>query len=131
MSKGYRANVERMEEIGALGKAIAKRAGFKCEWCGSKDDLRVRDYRPDINPDMGTLAMLCHSCRELADGRKADQNQLRTIRNALWSDVPAVAEGAAKVLAQCNQTWVKEAIEESCIDEELKEQLLSRTEIWK
>jgi hypothetical protein len=131
MSKGYKANVERMEEVGALGKAIAKRAGFKCEWCGSKDDLRVRDYRPDITPDMGTLAMLCHNCRELADGRKADQNQLRTIRNALWSDVPAVAEGAANVLAQCDQTWVKEAIEESCIDEELKEQLLSRTEIWK
>lgn len=131
MSKGYKANVERMEEIGALGKAIGKRACFKCEWCESKDDLRIWDYRHDQPPTMDNLAMLCHTCRELADGRKADQNELRAIRNALWSNIPAVAEGAAKVLAQCNQTWVKEAIEESCIDEGLKEQLLSKTQIWK
>jgi adenosyl cobinamide kinase/adenosyl cobinamide phosphate guanylyltransferase len=56
---------------------------------------------------------------------------LRTIRNALWSNIPAIAESAAIVLVQCNQTWVKEAIEESCIDERLKEELLSKTQIWK
>ena len=131
MAKGYKANKERIEEISAFGKTISKRAGFKCEWCDSKEDLRVWDYQPDLPPAAETLAMLCLNCRELADGRKADANQLRTIRDALWSDIPAVAEGVAKVLVQCNQTWVKEAIEESCIDEELKTQLLSKTRIWK
>jgi len=131
MSKGYKANKERMEEISTFGKSIGKRAGFKCEWCDSKEDLRVWDYKPDQDLSMESLAMLCRNCRELADGRKADQNELRTIRNALWSDIPAVAETAAIVLVQCNQTWVKEAIEESCIDEGLKENLLSKTQIWK
>jgi protein PhnA len=42
----------------------------------------------------------------------------------LWSDIPAVAEGAARVLAQCREAWAREAIEESFIDDALKAELL-------
>jgi hypothetical protein len=131
MAKGYQANKARMETISTFGKAVGKRSGFRCEWCESRDDLRLWDYKPDLPPDMETLAMLCGHCRELADGKRADPNELRSIRNALWSDIPAVAEGAARVLAQCNESWVKEAIEQSFIDDGVKEQLLANTQIWK
>ena len=124
MAKGYQANKERKEAIAAFGKDLGKRAGFKCEWCESKDDLRPWDYKPDQEPEIETLALLCARCRALADGSKADVNELRSIRNALWSDVPAVAEGAARVLAQCKELWVREAIEESFIDDSLKAELL-------
>ena len=124
MAKGYQANKERLEEIITFGKAIGKRAGFKCEWCENKDDLRVWDHQPDMPPDMDTLALLCRRCRDWADGRKADPDELRSIRNALWSDIPAVAEGAARVLARCREPWIREAIEESLIDENLKTELL-------
>lgn len=125
MVKGYQANKERLDDIGRFGKAIGKRAGFQCEWCESKDDLRVWDYRPEASPAMETLALLCQRCRGWADGRKAASNELRSIRNALWSTIPAVAEGAARVLAQCKEPWAREAIEESFIDEAIK------AEIWK
>ena len=124
MAKGYQGNKERLEEISSFGKAVGKRAGFKCEWCESKDDLRVWDYKPDAPPGMETLALLCQQCRNWADGRKASPNELRSIRNALWSDVPAVAEGAARVLVQCKEPWAREAIEESFIDEDVKTELL-------
>lgn len=124
MAKGYQANKERLETINSLGKTLAKRAGFACEWCGGKDDLRSWDYKPDEEPSEVTLALLCGGCRELALGKKADPNDLRGIRNALWSDVPAVAEGAARVLARCKEPWVREAIEESFIDESVKAELL-------
>lgn len=124
MAKGYRANKERQDDISALGKAIGKRAGFQCEWCESKDDLRVWDYLPDASPAMETLALLCQRCRGWADGRKAAPNELRSIRNALWSTVPAVAEGAAGVVAQCREPWAREAIEESFIDEAVKTRIL-------
>jgi len=123
MSKGYKANRERLEEISSFGKAIGKRAGFKCEWCESRNDLRVWDYKPDLPPCMETLALLCQRCRDWADGCKADCNELRSIRNALWSDVPAIAEGAAIVLAQCKEPWVREAIDESFIEDSLKSKL--------
>src|SRR6185369_2749763 len=124
MAKGYQGNRERQEEIAGFGKAIGKRAGFKCEWCESKDDPRVRDYRPDLPPGMETLALLCRRCREWADGRKAESSELRSIRNAIWSNIPAVAEGAARVLSGCRETWVREAIEESFIDDAIKAELL-------
>jgi hypothetical protein len=131
MAKGYQANKERQDDIGAFGKAVAKRAGFSCEWCGGKEDPRVWDYQPERQPDMETLAMLCRRCRELADGKKADSDELRSIRNALWSTIPAVAEGAAQVLVQCPESWVRDAVEQSFMDDRIKEQLLAKTRIWK
>lgn len=124
MAKGLRLHQERQDAISRFGKEISKRAGFACEWCGSKEDLRVWDYRPDRDPEPDTLALLCCRCRELAAGKKPDIIQLRAIRNALWSTVPAVAEGAARILATGREPWLREAIEESFISEELKEELL-------
>ena len=124
MAKGYKANKERLEEISAFGKTIGKRAGFKCEWCESKDDLRVWDYQPDLPPAGETLALLCGRCRDWADGRKAEPNELRSIRNALWSNIPAIAEGSARVLARCKEPWAREAIEESFIADAVKADLL-------
>ncbi len=124
MAKGYQTHKERLEAINALGKAVGKRASFKCEWCESKDDLRIWDHAPDDDPEMDTVALLCQRCRDLADGGKADQNELRTLRNALWSDVPAVSDGAAEVLLRSREPWVREAIEESIFDEERKARLL-------
>jgi protein PhnA len=131
MAKGYNTNKERLEAVNSFGKNVGKRAGFKCEWCESKEDLRLWDYKPDLPPQPESLAMLCSRCRDLADGKKGDPNELRSIRNALWSDIPAVAEGAARVISRCREAWVKDAIEQSFIDEELKEELLSGTQIWK
>jgi len=124
MAKGYQANKDRQAALSGFGKAIGKRAGFVCEWCGEKEELRVWDLKPDLEPAMESLALLCGRCRTLADGRKADLNELRAIRNALWSDIPAVAEGAAAVLARCKEPWIREAIEESLIEENLKMELL-------
>ncbi len=124
MAKRYLDNKERLDEISTFGKAIGKRAGFKCEWCENKDELRLWDYKPDMQPSMETLALLCQQCRSWADGSKATANELRSIRNALWSNVPSVAEGAARVLARCKESWVREAIEESFIDEAVKEEIL-------
>lgn len=124
MAKGYQSNKERLEEVSAFGKAIGKRAGFKCEWCECKDDLRLWDYQPDAQPGMETIALLCQRCRDWAEGRKPDTNELHSIRNALWSDVPAVAEGAAIVLAQCKEPWTRDAIEESFINDAVKKAIL-------
>jgi hypothetical protein len=124
MAKGYQANRDHQEAINLLGKTLSKRAGFSCEWCDSKDNLRPWDYCPDSEPELDNLALLCECCRALAGGSKADPNELHSIRNALWSDIPAVSEGAARVLSRCRETWARDAIDESCINELLKAELL-------
>lgn len=123
MAKGYQANRERLSDINAFGKSISKRADFRCEWCESREDLRLWDHQADEPPSMESLALLCQKCRDWAAGKKPDSNELHAIRNALWSDVPAVAEGAARVMARCKETWVREAIEASCIDDAVKAEL--------
>jgi protein PhnA len=126
MAKVHLAHQERLADMQAFGKDVGKRASFKCEWCEARENLRLWDYQPDQPPNMDTLALLCERCRDLANGRKADANELRSIRNALWSNVPAVAEGSARVLAQCKEAWAREAIEESFIDDAVKATLLKQ-----
>jgi len=124
MAKGFLAHKERLNDLNSFGKAVGKRAGFKCEWCESSDELRLWDYKPDEPPAMESLALLCSKCRGWADGGKHEANELHAIRNALWSDVPAIAEGAARVMATCRESWVREAIEESFIDAAVKAEIL-------
>lgn len=125
MAKGYNANQERLAEINRLGKELAKRAGFHCEWCGSKEELRPWDRNPDGEPELATLALLCRRCRGMAEGTAADPSELYTLRNALWSDIPAVCEGVAQVLLRSGQPWVRDAIEESILDEQTRQRLLT------
>jgi hypothetical protein len=125
MAKGYNAHQARLAEISTLGKSLAKRAGFRCEWCESKDDLRPWDQQPDQEVSESTLALLCQHCRDLANGAQAAPDELHTLRNALWSDIPAVAEGVAAVLVRSKLPWVREAIEESLLDDETKARLLA------
>lgn len=124
MSKGHRENQDHKAAVQLLGKGISKRAGFRCEWCEAGEELRVWEYQPDQEPSEENLALLCQSCRELTVAKQVDPRRLHALRNALWSQVPAVAEGAAVVLARCKEPWVREAIEESFIDDALKAKLL-------
>jgi len=124
MAKGYNTNRERQELVNSFGKTLGKRASFRCEWCDGTDDLRVWDYLPKAEPAVETLALLCGACRDLAAGEKCDEKRLHSLRNALWSDIPAISEGAARVLARSRAPWVREAIEESLIEDGLKQELL-------
>jgi hypothetical protein len=125
MAKGNQLHREHLEAVQAFGKTVGKRAGFRCEWCSGDQGLRLWELRPDDEPEPELLALLCEPCRTLADGKSADLNLLRPLRDALWSDVPAVAEGAAAVLARLKEPWVREAIEESFIDDAVKARLLA------
>jgi hypothetical protein len=124
MSKGYAVSRERSELVNSFGKILGKRASFRCEWCDGTKDLRVWDSRPREEPRPETLALLCAECRAMADGKPAEDRLLHSLRTALWSDILAVAEGAARVLLKSRVPWVREAIEESLLDESVKRQLL-------
>ncbi|MDR3578591.1 MAG: hypothetical protein P4L44_01365 [Oryzomonas sp.] len=126
MSKGRQGNKKRLEAIGSFAKSIGRRARIACEWCEGKEDLQVWDFQPDIQPNMDTLAMLCRNCRELARGKKAGPGELWSIRNALWSNIPAVAVGAGEILVKCNEPWVRGAIDQSFMDDSIKTQLLDK-----
>jgi len=123
MAKGYDANREHKDLVASFGKILGKRAGFKCEWCEAKDDLRPWEYLPGEEPAAEMMALLCGRCRAIADGAPAEPGELHSLRNALWSDIEAIAGGAGRVLVRSRVPWAREAIDESIYDEELKEKL--------
>lgn len=124
MTKVNQAKKVRQETISVFGKSVGKRAGFQCEWCGCKEDLRLWDYKPEIMPNMETLALLCGRCHDLAKGKHAGSEELRRLRNALWNNTPSVAEGVARVLARCPENWVRSAIVDSSINDNVKNEIL-------
>lgn len=127
MAKGYEANKERVAAIAGFGKALAKRAKYKCEWCEASESLKPVDLDPAAEPTEGSLAMLCESCRGLQDGKqRVDGNELRKISGAIWHAEPLIALGAAKVLAASGEDWAREAVEDSMLDDDVKAQLLGK-----
>jgi hypothetical protein len=125
MAKGRQEHEDHLAAVQLLGKTVSKRAGFRCEWCEGDQELRLWEYQPDQEPSEANLALICQGCRELLAAKRPDPRRLRSLRNALWSEVPAVAEGAATLLSRCGESWAREAIEESFIDERLKQRLLA------
>lgn len=123
MAKGYEQHKERLAAIGALGKTLAKRANFACEWCGGDQGLKAYDLAPEAEPSEDTLALLCERCRGYADGGKIDAGSVRSYEGALWHPLPRVAEGAARVLARLGADWAWEAIDGSGLDEAFKAEL--------
>ncbi len=127
MAKGYDGNREQKELVASYGKILGKRAKFACEWCGAKDDLRPWEYSPGEVPAPELLALLCGRCRDIAQGGKAEEGELHALRNALWSDMEAIAGGAGRVLIRSKVPWGRDAIEESIYDEELREKLFKES----
>jgi hypothetical protein len=126
MAKGFDANRERQAAISGFGKALAKRAKFKCEWCEADEKLQPTDFDPAAEPSEATLAMLCEGCRALMGAKKVSGNEVRKLSGAIWHPEPLVAEGAAAVLARSGEDWARELVDESLLDDAVKDRLLGR-----
>lgn len=124
MAKGYESNKERQEAIAGFGKILAKRAGFKCEWCEGDQGLRPVDLDSTVEPSEATLALLCESCRDLRTAKKIDPARLRALSGAIWHSEPLVALGAARILAASGADWARQLVEDSLLDEATKSELL-------
>jgi len=120
MAKGYEANKERQEWIASFGKELGRRAGFVCEWCGGKGDLRPQETDPAAEPEADNLLFLCADCRDLYGGAHRDPNQLRHMEGVLWSQEPVVAREAARLLRRLGATWAEETIELAGLDGEVE-----------
>jgi hypothetical protein len=124
MAKGLDAHKERQEAIAGFGKVLAKRAGFKCEFCEGDQDLRPVDLDPTAEPSEATLALLCEACRTLRTSKKIDTTRLRALSGAIWHPEPLVATEAARILAASREDWARQLVEDSLLDEETKAKLL-------
>jgi 5-methylcytosine-specific restriction endonuclease McrA len=85
------------EEYKALCKVVLKRDGYRCQSCGSRNNLATHHvwFRSHGGPDMGwNLVTLCTAChngvhKDVKDGEygltiRTDMNGFTFIRRAGW-----------------------------------------------
>ncbi len=111
MARGYDKNQERRDAINLLGKDLARRAKRRCELCDGDNELRPYDTRPDDEPELEALALLCGRCRAIAGGRRDDARELRFLEGAIWHDEPVIAELAKQLLRDVDATWARDTLE--------------------
>lgn len=113
--------------LSRFAKDLVRRSRSKCELCeksGSK--LEIYEIPPlgeDPHPD-GCL-FICESClKQIENPKKIVPTHWRCLNNALWSDIPAVQVMSFRMLrrlADIDQHWAKELLEQAYLEPELEE----------
>jgi len=111
MAKGHEKHKARLDAINFHGKDLARRAKRKCELCEEANDLRPYDTKPDDEPELDTLILLCARCRGLADGGDADSRTLRFLEGAVWNEHTHIATVARAVLARVDAQWARDTLD--------------------
>ncbi len=111
MAKGHQKHQARLDAINFHGKDLARRAKRKCELCEDNDDLRIYDTKPDEEPELETLVLLCARCRKFADGHDPDPRTLRFLEGAVWNEQTHIATLARQLLARVDAQWARDTLD--------------------
>ena len=103
----------------SLEKELQKRAEFKCELCGSENDLKAFDVSPKGGNVDGAI-LTCGTCYEqLSDDSKIDANHWRCLNDSMWSTVPAVQVVAYRMLNQIkSEGWPQDMLDMMYMEED-------------
>ncbi len=128
MAKGLDRSRERKDKVSSFGKDLARRSKSSCELCEAKNErLEVYEVPPTgEEPSFEKCVFICENCKKILDNlNKADENDLRFLNYAVWSEVPMVKALAIYVLNRVKgkYTWAEEILETAYIDEEVEELL--------
>lgn len=126
MAKGYELAKERKDKLNLFGKNLARRAKSTCELCGiSGEGLHIHEVKPiGDEPNYDQCLFICESCRDLLSQiDKADENQLRFLNEAIWSEVPIVKALALKIanMYKGEYSWVEDLIDTAYVEDEIRE----------
>jgi protein PhnA len=102
-----------------IEKKLHERSGSACEFCNSKDNLRVYQV-PPVSTDMDKCILVCQTCFEqINDIGKRDANHWRCLNNSMWSVVPAVQVMAWRLLNSLrHEGWPNDLLEMLYLDNE-------------
>ena len=127
MARGKNSHDERVNAVQGLGKSISRRAGHKCELCGSDRELRIVEVPPvDEDPDASAALLGCRRCRDAMEAKRLDAEDLRFLEGAIWAEPVPVRVAAIRLmrrLAEDQVVWARACLDGLWIDEELEARL--------
>ena len=111
MARGKEKIEARRAAVALLGKNLARRAERKCEFCEAREGLRPFDTRPDAEPSLEALVLLCPRCTGMMSGEAVDPRACRFLEGAVWNEVPVVAESALQCLRRIDAEWARDTLD--------------------
>jgi len=99
--------------------ALTQRAGGRCELCGDTSGLGPVSVDPSAEVDSENGAWLCMPCgAAIAGERPLNDERWFCLREAIWSEVPAVQVLAYRLLHRVEGAWASDLIDQAYLDED-------------
>ena len=112
MAKGRDKHQAYLNAVNVFGKALARRAGRKCELSEASGPLVIHDLEGvKVEPDLAHLLLVSETMKSFLDGSPIVETELRCLETAVWSTEIAVRRAAVQLLEHVNAPWAKAAIE--------------------
>ncbi|OQY41249.1 MAG: PhnA protein [Fusobacteriia bacterium 4572_74] len=126
MARGYDEAKDRKNKISLFGKTLVRRSKSTCELCGeSGQKLNIFEVgKIEVEPDYDRCIHICDTCMDTIDRlKKADENDLRFLNYAIWSEVNIVKATAINLIKQIEgkYSWIDDLLDMIYMDEELAE----------
>ena len=112
MAKGREKHQAYQDALNLLGKALARRAGRRCELSEVPGTLVIHDMEgATVTPHMDHVLLVSPTLKASLDGGGIDESAVRCLENAVWSPLPVVRRAAVQLLERIDAPWASDAIE--------------------
>ncbi|MFT5243702.1 MAG: protein PhnA [Glaciecola sp.] len=107
----------------SLERELSKRAGSKCELCGSLEHLQVHTLAPIKDESLNKSLLACKICvDQIEDPEITDANHWRCLNDSMWSEHQAVQVAAWRQLSRLRKEgWPKDLLDMMYMEDEVLE----------
>ncbi len=99
---------------------LRQRSGNACELCKASTDLKMYEVPPVSSNNADNIIFICEKCAAQLDKKEElDSNHWQCLKEAMWSEVPAVQVVAWRMLNRLrNESWAAEALDMMYLDDD-------------
>jgi protein PhnA len=104
----------------SIERELNKRSGYKCELCGSIENLIVYEVLPTKKGGLDEAVLTCATCKDQIENLgNEDLNHWRCLNDSMWNENSAVQVVAWRMLSRMRSAgWPKELLDMMYLDED-------------
>jgi protein PhnA len=107
----------------SIERELKKRAGDKCELCGSIEHLEIHTVAPIKDESLDKSLLACKTCvSQIEDPEITDPNHWRCLNDSMWSEHQPVQVIAWRMLSRLRQEgWPQDLLDMMYMEDEVLE----------
>ena len=105
--------------MSVIDQKLNERSGSKCEFCGSKDDLRIHLTKEE-SISLDNSVLVCTTCKnQIENTTTTDPNHWRCLSDSMWNENKPVQVVAWRMLNRLRaEGWPQDLLDMMYLDEE-------------